>query len=480
MTNNQIYFLIVGLFMLGLLFFGLYVSRKIKDPDDWVVANQSLGIIPLSGTYFATIVSATSIVSYLGYYYLQGWPGIWNFAGTLITSFVAAIWVAKRMRGFGVTTVPEYIERRFGKVHSLIGCFIILIGSITLMSAQVKASIIILQSMVNWSDIVCSIVTLLVFVTFTALGGMLAVAWTDTICAYTIIIGVWAIAINYLGTLGGFGELMKGLHSIDKEFVSGFSKSITPLTALGWSATWGICNFGAPQFVGRFLSAKTPEIAAKSQAISALMIGIFYVPLLIVGLGGMIILPGIEHQDHVFTTLVTQTVNPVIGGLMFAAVISAIISTADSLLLLASTTFTRDICRNFIKPNMTSKEELNLSRISTVVFGVLGVALTFVVGDVIQFIQARAVTLMGSAIAMLILIGAFDKKITSTAALWSMIVGFVVANIWYQLGQPYGIFSALPGSISSGLVLVIVSKFTKPMDKEKLVDFFPEVMEDDV
>jgi SSS family transporter len=455
------------------------MSKKIKDPDDWVVANQSLGIIPLSGTYFATIVSATSIVSYMGYYYLEGWPGMWNFAGTLLTSFIAALWVAKRLRSFGVTTVPEYIELRFGKTHSLIASIIILIGAVTLMSAQVKASVIILQSMVNWSAIVCSIVVLCVFIAFTALGGMIAVAWTDTICVYLIIIGTWAVAIKYLGILGGFGNLMQGVKSINTEFVQGFSSNITPLTALGWTVTWGICNFGAPQFVGRFLSAKSPEEAAKSQTITALMIGIFYIPLLIIGIGGMLIYPGIESQDLVFTTLVTETISPVLGGIMFAAVIAAIISTADSLLLLVSTTFTRDIYKKFLKPEMASKEELKMSRISTVVFGVAGVALAFIMSDVIQFIQARAVTLMGSSIAMLILIGAFNKKITSTAALSSMITGFVVANIWYALGQPYGIFAALPGAISSGIVLLVVSKFTKPMSKEKLAPFFPEVVEED-
>ncbi len=204
------------------------------------------------------------------------------------------------------------------------------------------------------------------------------------------------------------------------------------------------------------------------------MIGIFYIPLLIVGIGGMLIMSGLEKQDMIFGALVMETVHPVVGGLMFAAVIGAIISTADSLLLLASTTFTRDLWKTFFRPEMTSDTELKLSRAVTVIIGILGVILTFTLTDVIQFIQARAVTLMGSAMAMLVLIGAFNKKITPAAALASMITGFIVANIWYALGQPYGIYSALPGTISSGLVLVIVSKFTKPMPKEQLAQFFPE------
>lgn len=222
------------------------------------------------------------------------------------------------------------------------------------------------------------------------------------------------------------------------------------------------------------MSATTPESASKSQAITALMLGLFIIPLLIVGLGGRLILPGIEHQDLVFNSLVTETVHPILGGLMFAAVIAAIISTADSLLLLASTTFTRDIWKEFIKPEMESNFELNMSRIVTIIIGIIGVVLTFMQSDVIQSIHARAITLMGSSMAMLVLIGAFNKKITKAGAMASMIAGFIVASIWYSLGQPYGISPALAGPISSGLVMIIVSSFTKPMTKEELEPFFPE------
>lgn len=478
MSNEFIYILMVCLFMGGLALLGIIIGRTIKDPDDWVAANQSLGIIPLSGTYFATIVSATSIVSYTGYYYLNGWPGMWNFGGTLITSFIATLWVAKRMRSFGDTTVPEYIKRRFGRPHTLVACIIILIGSVTLLSAQITAAVVVIGAIVDWSPVLISILVLIIFVIFTAMGGMKAVAWTDTICSYTILVGVWAMAINFLMQIGGFSSMMSGLYELDPSYVSAFSEAITPLTALGWLATWGICNFGAPQFVGRFLSATSPESARKSQAVTALMLGLLIIPLLIVGLAGRLIMPGIEAQDLVFNSLVTGTVHPILGGLMFSAVIAAIISTADSLLLLASTTFTRDIWKEFINQKMSGKNELNMSRVVTVLIGILGVLLTFMQSDVIQSIHARAVTLMGSSMAMLVLIGAFNKKITSSGAMTSMIVGFAVAMAWYALGQPYGISPALAGPISSGIVMVMVSNFTKPMTKEELAPFFPEVMDE--
>ena len=91
----------------------------------------------------------------------------------------------------------------------------------------------------------------------------------------------------------------EGIAALNPEFVKGFSVKIPPITALSWVVTWGICNFGAPQFVARFMSAESPEVASKSQGITGIGFLLFYVPLAITGLCGMLIHPGIEKQDMV-------------------------------------------------------------------------------------------------------------------------------------------------------------------------------------
>ena len=75
----------IVLFLIALFLVGIFVSRKIKDEDDWFVAGRNLGVVPLVGTYFATIISTVSVVGYLGYYYMNGWGGWWNWAGTALT-----------------------------------------------------------------------------------------------------------------------------------------------------------------------------------------------------------------------------------------------------------------------------------------------------------------------------------------------------------------------------------------------------------
>lgn len=473
MNPNMIYLTVVILFMIALLVIGMLISRSVKNQKDWMVAGKSLGMLPMAGTYFATIVSAASIVSYMGYYYLNGWPGVWNCAGTFLTSFLACLWFAKRLRKAGCDTLPEYIESRYGKQLAMPASVLILVCTVALLAAQVTGGIVVLQSFVDWSNVTCCIVLLVVFLAFTAMGGMKAVAWTDTICSFVIIIGVWVMAVKFLGEIGGFTAMNEQVAAINPNFVEAFSLEIPPLTALSWVVTWGICNFGAPQFIARFFSAESPEIASRSQGLTGIGLLLFYIPLSIIGIGGMLLVPGIENQDQVFTTLVTKELSPVMGAILFAAVVAAIISTADSLLLLAASTFSNDIYAR-LKPGVSDTKLLRVSRIATVVIGIGGVSLTFFLNEAIQFIQARAVTLMGAAMAILTMVGVLWKGANRAGAAASMIAGFATACIWYALGQPGGVMAALPSVIVAFVVLVVVSKVTAPPPADVVEKFFPQ------
>ena len=478
MSNNALYMIVTVIFMVGLAVIGILISRGIKDTEDWMVASKSLGKLPMAGTYFATIISATSIMSYMGYYYLNGWSGWWNAAGTLLTSFLACMFFARRMRQSECNTLPELIEKRYSGKYSIVMSLLIVVSCTALLGAQVTGATIILQTFSNWSTLTCCVILLAVFVVFTCIGGMKAVAWTDTICSFVIIIGIWLIAIQFLLKVGGFTAMNEGIAALNPEFVKGFSVKIPPITALSWVVTWGICNLGAPQFVARFMSAESPEVASKSQGITGIGLLLFYVPLAITGLCGMLIHPGIEKQDMVFTTLVFSEVNPIIGAIMLASVVAAIISTADSLLLLIATTFAHDFYSK-VKSNVSDKEELFVSRVSTIVFGIGAVALTFVMSDTIQIIQAKAVTLMGAAMAVPIMVGVAWKRANKISAMIAAAAGFVTALVWYGLGQPAGIMAALPACLVCFIVIMVGSVMTpesanESADKETMDHLFGE------
>ena len=123
---------------------------------------------------------------------------------------------------------------------------------------------------------------------------------------------------------------------------------------------------------------------------------------------------------------------------------------------------------------MSDTQLLKVSRIATVIIGIGGVSLTFFLNEAIQFIQARAVTLMGAAMAILTMVGVVWKGANRTGAAASMIAGFATACIWYALDQPGGVMAALPAVIVALVVLVVVSKVTAPPPAEVVEKFFPE------
>lgn len=136
MENNVLYMIVTLVFMISLAVIGILISRGIKDTEDWMVAGKSLGKLPMAGTYFATIISATSIMSYMGYYYLNGWSGWWNAAGTLLTSFLACMFFAHRMRQSECNTLPELIEKRYSGKYSIIMSLLIVVSCTALLGAQ--------------------------------------------------------------------------------------------------------------------------------------------------------------------------------------------------------------------------------------------------------------------------------------------------------------------------------------------------------
>ncbi len=439
-----------------------------------MIAGGSLGIVPLVGTYFATIISAASIISYVGYYYFHGWSGWWNCAGTFVTSFLGALYYAKRLKRVARNTLPDFIEERYGSKHAAAAAILILVGTTCLTAAQVIGGSIILQVATGFSNIVCVGIITGIFIVFTSVGGMKAVAWSDTICAIVIIIGVWVEAGTLLGKVGGFSNLNASLHTINPEFLQPFSSSIPPLMALSWVVTWGLGNFGAPQFITRFFAAKSPEQAQKSQAYTGIALLFFYLPLMIAGLCGIVLLPNISRQDLVNPRLISTFLNPVPGGILLAAIMAACISTADSLLLLCGTTFTNDLYLKFINKTADDKQILKVSRIVTLIIGLLAVGGSFIIKDAMMWIQAKTVTMVSSATCVLVLAGLAWKGANAAGGAACMICGFVTACIWYILGQPFGMMPLLPAVIVGFLALVIVSKMTAKPDPKMIKSFFPE------
>lgn len=464
----------IVLFLIVLFLVGVLVSRKIKNEDDWFVAGRNLGVIPLVGTYFATIISTVSVVGYLGYYYINGWGGWWNWAGTALTSFIAAMWFAERLRKFGKVTLADLLEERYGRIHSILAGFIILIAMLFFTCAQLVGSAAVVTTAIPSISRTMAIVGIgLIFIFFTVMGGMEAVAWTDTFCSVVILVGVWFLMFRVVGEAGGVAEIHRRLDVVKPTALDPFAGGAISIgVAMSWFLTWGIGNFGAPQFSTRIYSAKDPRTAAVSQAWCGVTFILIYLPLMLIALAGIILVPGIEKADTVAPMLIQKFMNPWVGGLIMAGVLAAAVSTADSVLLLAGTTLTHDIVQKLSNRQYSSRTLLRIARVTTFAIGVLAIVFSLNIESGVMWIQANMVGIMGSMLSIVVLAAFAWRRANSAGALASMLVGLATAIIWEYLGRPMRWFPILPSLITGLIALVTVSLMTSPPSDKILEKFF--------
>ena len=462
-------------FMIALFLVGVYTSRKIKDHNDWFVAGRGLGLLPLTGTNFATTVSTVSILGYLGYYYEIGWAGWWNWAGGICAFTIGALFFSKRLRSLGKATMSEMLESRYGKIHGLIASVVIFIAMLFFVSAQLVGSATVVTSVIDVDRRLVIVLVGIIFILFTVTGGMEAVAWTDTFCSFIIFAGTIVLMFNALDAVGGVGELHRTLAKVRPQALDPWAGGQISLgIAISWILTWGIGNYGSPHIVARVNSARTPEIAAWSQALTTVSFLFFYVPLVLIGLVGIVLYPGIENADAVAPFMIQHLLSPWGAGLMMAGVLAAAISTADSVLLMAGTTFVNDIVLKISTKEYSPSTILKMSRCATLIIGVLGIVFSFYTNSGVLWIQANMTGVLGAMLAVIVL-GAFAwKRGNSQGALAAMCVGFITAIVWFALDKPYGLFPILPGSIAALLAFIVVSLLTPPPSDSVIKEFFPE------
>ena len=467
---------IVG-FLACLFLVGLYTSRKISDHEDWLVAGRNLGILPLTGTIFATTVSTVSLLGYMGYYYQMGWGGWWNWGGSVLSFTIGALFFAKKLRNLGKVTLSEMLEARYGKTHALIASVIILAAMIFFLSAQLTGSATVVQSVIPGLDRGVIVITVgLVFIFFTVAGGMEAVAWTDTFCAGIIFVGTIMLMFSALGMVGGIGKLHETLAEVKPSTLSPFADGAIPIAvAFSWVLTWGIGNYGAPHIITRINSAKNADIAAWSMAWTSVASFAFYLPLMIIGLCGIILFPGIAKPDMVAPTMIQKLLSPWGAGIMMASVLAAAISTATSVLLMAGTTFVQDIMLRFSEKERSPKEILKISRIATLVIGILGMVFTFYTNAGVLWIQANMIGIMGGALSVIVLAAFSWRRGNSQGALAAMIGGCMTSLGWLLAGKPFGLFPIIPGCVVAVILLVVVSLATEPPAQSVIDEFFPQV-----
>ena len=497
-----IYF--VALLGIALVF---YFNGSNKDSEDFFLGGRSMGPWVTALSAQASDMSAWLLMglpgSILAFGFGQMWIGIGLGLGT------AANWIlcAKRLRTFSkaaddAITIPQYLTNRFGvdtKVLQTICAIIFLFCYVVYVASALVAGTSVFEILFpNMSGKVAMVLFLIVIIGYTFFGGFKSVCVTDFLQGMLMMIALMAVPIIVAvahGDLLNTDALTTVFNYVDADgsqvacdFGAGLWGSSWQdiVTGLGW----GLGYFGMPHIIVRFMSIEKPSMIKKSATVAIVWVVVSLVSAVLVAYFGRMVLGkelleggvinGLTYaagsQKLVFVAMARKFFPTAICGLLLAAIIAASISTADSQLLVASSSFTADLYKPFFRKNASEKEVLMVGRIVVLVVSIIAFLIASSKGSGAQAIMnmvENAWGAFGASFGATILLSLFWKRFNYPGALAGIVTGFVVDLGWLfgGLTASTGVYEIVPGFFASMLVAIIVTLVTKAPN-EKAVKIF--------
>jgi len=470
---------------IGIWFF---VHSKGNGEKDYFLGGRNMGPWVTAMSAQASDMSAWLLMGLPGSIIAFGFGKAWIGIGLAIGTALNWILVAKRLRKFSsasgdAITVPQYLTNRFMAKSSALKiiCAVVFLISFTIyvasaFSAGTKVFTAIFPSL---DPSVAMIIFALIILVYTFLGGFKAVCWTDFFQGLLMLIALMAVPIVLVSVGNLKPELLnetltmatEGGKTVEYKFVTSFFNASWQDIVSGLA--WGLGYFGMPHIIVRFMSIEKPSMVKKSATVAIVWVVISLVATILIAYFGRIfilsdgtsfakeLLVGkIADQEQIFIIL-TRTLFPkFIAGILLAAIIAASMSTADSQLLVASSSFTSDIYKPLIKKNASEKELLWVGRIVVLIVAVIAYFIASSKGDAASAIMdmvENAWGLFGAAFGPVILLSLFWKRFTYKGAIAGIVAGAIVDICWLMFLSSTGIYEILPGFIVGFIASVVVS-----------------------
>lgn len=453
----NIYLVAVVIYLVFMALIGVYFAKKsVKNSDDFMVAGRSLPLFVVMGTLLATFVGSGTVVGGASFIYQYGpFAAIFNLSGGIVGAIIL-YFIASKIRQIEIYTVPDLLERRFGKAALYISSVIIIFAFVGITAYQFTGGAYVLQLTTGIPLEVGAIIMCALVIFLTVSGGLFSVAYSDALSAVLIIIGFLFGVPFALNAVGGFEGLALSLPEVNKTWNGGLSFP----QLLGFFLPLFLLVLGDQNMYQRFSAAKDPDVARKS-TIGFFVGNIFVISLtIILATTSIVLFPEIK-PDTAILSLAIDGVPLVVGLLILCSAVAFIITTATSYLLSASGNIVSDLIQRSSKSKLSESKLLWYNRVIVVILGVLAYVLGQFFPSVLA-IQMYSYTMYGASLTPAILATVLWKNATKAGVISSMIVGGSATMIWeIGLDRPLdwnSVLFALPLSV---LTLIIVSLATR-------------------
>lgn len=438
---------------------GFYLAGK-KLPY-WVVAFSTN----------ATGESGWLLLGLTGMGYAVGLQASWVLLGEIIGVFLSWTLISRRLKHLSdqhdSITIPDVLTARFDDKQTairLVAVAIILVMVTTYVTAQMVASGKALSTFVGLEYGHAVLVSSVIIVGYTFVGGYKAVSYTDVVQGVLMLAGLIVVPIVGVHAAGGVGAVLDSLRAQDPSLVTFLGDGSVEgwVVAMSFAAI-GLPFLGVPQLLVRYMSVRDEAELKKARAISVTVIFLFMSGAIVAGMAGRALFPGLADSETVFPRMATELFPPALTGVLIVVVLSAIMSTVDSLLLLASSALVRDF---FQKVRMSPRSDADLTKLgklATVAIGLLGIAFAIPEARFIFWFVLFAWSGLGAAFGPPVIAILYDRKVTASGVLAGMLAGFLTSVFWvlFVKSHTYGLYEAIPGFAAGFAVTWAVSRIDR-------------------
>jgi SSS family solute:Na+ symporter/sodium/proline symporter len=485
------YLYIILAYLIVLTGFNFYRARRVKSQEDFMVAGRKLKTSVMVFTLICTWIGSGTFIAGAEFASKAGFSALWLAAGAWV-GIIIIYFLAGKIQTFGQYTIGDILEVRYGPVARLFGAIALIISFTVIVSYQFVAGGFILNVATDGAipDSVGTIIAATFVILFTALGGMIAIAYTDLPNGIIIVLAcLLSVPFVYLAA-GGFPEATQVLDAGYFAVVNEQFGAHPVLKVGGYFLATMLLLMGVQSVYQKFYSAKTPKDARR--AVILWTIGTVFVETVVVVIAvfayskfkGQVDLTIPKEGGKVVLMAAKSLVPAPVGVLLLGAACAVVISTGMNYLLSPTTTIMRDIYQRFVKKEASQRNMVALQKVFVVFLGVVAFFLAMRLTSVLEM-AFFAYTIYGVAITPALIAALAWKRATKAGGLASIISGTAACIVLKVLaevlppdkapeGDPWGIPIIFPALIISLGSLIVVSLLTKKQKPEELEKFFPE------
>lgn len=502
MTKEFYIILAIVVYLIVMLVIGFMFSKSNGNSEDFYLGGRKMGPLVTAMSAEASDMSSWLLMGMPGLAYLSGiCDPAWTAIGLAVGTWANWFFVSRRLRRYsgnlGAITVPDFFSKRFHddrNILNAISALVIIVFFIPYTASGFAACGKLFHSLFQVDYTLAMMISALVIVAYTIMGGFSAVCTTDLVQSMVMTFAIGVILVFGIDNAGGWDAVIQNAKELPGylSMTASYQADSQSASPYGWitivsTMAWGLGYFGMPHILLRFMAIGDEKKLVLSRRIATVWVVIAMTAAILMGVVGL----GMTKAGNVeylagssSETIVVKIAGIIsehgagaalLAGVILAGILAATMSTSDSQLLSAASSVSQNIMQDFLKIRLSEKASLLVARITIVGIALIGIFLARDPESSVFGIVSFAWAGFGGAFGACMLMSLFWKRCNFYGVLSGMIAGGAMVFVWKYLVRPLGgiwnIYELLPAFLVSLIFIIVVSLLTKAPEKAILEEY---------